>query len=203
MSYSDFTLRDIKKQFGISNKFKTLFDTVTPLEVSKDLEEAIKLSKTLPMKSEKARSELIVMPILIDLMTRNEQFFTIYSGEVLNADKEKGLIGACDFILAHNTRAYEINTPILIIVEQAKNHDTEIDILQCATQMVGAKYYNDKAKKNTDTIYGCVTTVNQWIFLKLQDNQIIIDNKTYYFNQMKKVLGIFQMIIDYYKKTLK
>ena len=203
MSYSNFTLRDIKEKFGISNKFKTLFDTVTPLEVSKDLEEALKMAKVLPMRTEKARSELIVVPILIDLMLRNERFFTFYSGEALNVDQDKGLVGECDFILSYNTQAYEINAPILLIVEQAKNHDTEIGILQCAAQMIGAKYYNDNAQKNIDTIYGCVTTVNQWIFLKLQDNQIIIDNKTYYFNQMEEVLGIFQMIIDYYKKTLK
>ncbi len=203
MSYSNFTLRDIKEKFGISNKIKTLFDTVTPLEVSRDLEKALKVAKMLPMRSEKARSELIVVPILIDLMLRNERFFTFYSGEALNVDEDKGLLGGCDFILSHNTRAYEINAPILLIVEQAKKHDTEVGIPQCAAQMIGAKYYNDDAKENIDTIYGCVTTGDDWVFLKLKDNQITIDSKKYYLGEVEEVLGIFQMIIDYYKKTLK
>lgn len=101
MAYSNFILKDLKEKFGISNKVKTLFDKITPLEISKDLEEALKVAKMLPMRTEKARSELIVVPILIDLMTRNERFFTFYSGEVLNVDEEKGLIGACDFILPY------------------------------------------------------------------------------------------------------
>jgi len=201
MSYSDFTLKDIKEKFDISHKIKTLFDTVTPLEVSKNLEEALKVTKLLTMKSEKARSEIIVMPILIDLMKRNEQFFTIYSGDTLNADKEKGLTGECDFILTHNKETFDINTPILTIVE-AKKHDIEIGIPQCAAQMIGAKYFNDDAQENIDIIYGCVTTGKEWVFLKLQDNQITIDNQTYYLGKVEEVLGIFQMIIDYYKEIL-
>jgi len=169
---------------------------------SEDLEKDLALASTLPVRSEKAKSEFIVLRILIDLMKRNERFFTIYSGEVLNADKEKGLTGECDFILAKDVKTFDINTPVLTIVE-AKKHDIEVGIPQCAAQMIGAKYYNDEAQENIDTIYGCVTTGDDWVFLKLKDNQITIDSKKYYLGEVEEVLGIFQMIIDYYKETLK
>ena len=202
MSYSNFTLKSIREKLGISNQVDNLFETITPVMPSKELEKDLALASTLPVRSEKAKSEFIVLRILIDLMTRNERFFTIYSGEVLNADKEKGLSGECDFIIAKDVKTFDINTPILTIVE-AKKHDIEVGLPQCAAQMIGAKYYNDDAQENIDTIYGCVTTGDEWVFLKLKDNHITIDNKKYYLNKTEEILGIFQMIIDYYKKTLK
>jgi len=202
MAYSNFTLKDIREKLGVSNKVDNLFEAITPIMPSEDLEKDLALASTLPVRSEKAKSEFIVLRILIDLMKRNERFFTIYSGEVLNADKEKGLTGECDFILAKDVKTFDINTPVLTIVE-AKRHDIEVGIPQCAAQMIGAKYYNDEAQENIDTIHGCVTTGDDWVFLKLKDNQITIDSKKYYLSEIKKVLGIFQMIIDYYKETLK
>ena len=70
---------------------ENLFTNIESIVVSKDLEEDLELARSLPVRSEKAKSELIIMPILIDLMKKNEKFFTIYSGDYLNADKEKGI----------------------------------------------------------------------------------------------------------------
>ena len=99
MAYKDFSLKDLKQKFDLSNKVENLFDHIEPLEITKNLQEDLDLARSLPVRSEKAKSELIIMPILLDLMKRNEKFFTIYSGDYLNADKEKGLSGECDFIL--------------------------------------------------------------------------------------------------------
>ena len=129
------------------------------------------------------------MPILIDLMKKNEKFFTIYSGDYLNADKEKGLAGECDFILSKNVGSFEINTPIFTIVE-AKKNDVEIGIPQCAAQMLGAKYYNKDAGQNIEKIYGCVTTADDWIFLRLEGNKLTIDNRKYYLGEVGVVLGL-------------
>lgn len=201
MAYSDFTLKDLKTKFGISNIVSNVFDEIRPLEVSKGLEEALELARLLPVRSEKAKSELIIMPILIDLMKRNQKFFTIYSGDYLHADKEKGLTGECDFILSKNVGTFEINTPILTIVE-AKKNDVEIAIPQCAAQMLGARYYNEESGDNIGKIYGCVTTADDWIFLRLEEDKLTIDNRKYYLGEVEEVLGAFQLIIDYYKEKL-
>jgi len=201
MAYSDFTFKRLKKEFGISNKVENLFTNIQPFSISKDLEKDLALARMLPIRSEKAKSELIVMPILLELMKQNQLFFTIYSGDTLNANKEKGLTGECDFILARNLKTFDINTPIITIVE-AKKNDVEIGIPQCAAQMLGAKFYNKEAGDNLEKIYGCVTTADDWIFLKLEGNHLTIDNRKYYLGKIEELLGVFQFTINYYKKAL-
>jgi len=201
MAYTDFSLLDLKTKFNIKNQVQTLFNNTTPLAISESLQEDLHLATLLPVRSKKAKSELIVMPILIELMKKNERFFTIYSGDTLVADKASGLTGECDFLLTKNTGSFDINTPIISIVE-AKKNDVEIGIPQCAAQMVGARLYNKRYGNELDLIYGCVTTAKDWIFLKLEGDVLLIDNQTYYLGKIEELMGVFQSIIDYYKKTL-
>lgn len=201
MAYSDFTLQDLHRKFGISNKIVSLFENIEPLELSPTLKESLALARTLPVRSEKAKSELIVMPVLLDLLKRNNAFFTIYSGDTLTADKANGLTGECDFIIAKNTGSFDINTPILTIVE-AKKNDVNIGIPQCAAQMVGAKVYNKVYGNEVNTIYGCVTTADDWQFLKFEDKLISIDNRKYYLGDVQKIIGILQHITEQFKKEL-
>lgn len=202
MAYSDFTFKDLKVKFGISNKVTSLFSNIKPLKISAALAEDLHLASMLPVRSEKAKSELIIMPILIELMKQNEKFFTIYSGDTLVADKSNGLSGECDFILAKNTGSFDINTPLITIVE-AKKNDVEIGIPQCAAQMLGARVYNADYGNDLAEIYGCVTTADDWIFLKLEGDTLLVDNQKYYLGQIEELLGVFQVIIDFYKQKLK
>ena len=82
------------------------------------------------------------MPILLELRKQNNKQFTIFSGENLIADVENGLNGECDFIITQDTGSYELNPPLLQIIE-AKKNDVESGIAQCAAQLLGAKIYND------------------------------------------------------------
>ncbi|MGB1206033.1 MAG: hypothetical protein ACPG5B_10315 [Chitinophagales bacterium] len=202
MTYNDFTLRKIQTKFGISNKVMPLFKNIVPQTMSDSLKEDLEIAKTLPVRSEKAKSELIVMPILIEMMKKNQHFFTIYSGDTLTADRESGLQGECDFILAKNTETFNINTPIITLVE-AKRDNIEIGIPQCAAQMIGASIYNKKYGSELDEIYGCVTTADNWIFLKLKDDVIFIDNQKYYLGNVEELLGVFQCIVDIFKEKFK
>ena len=158
-------------------------------------------AKELPMKSEKARSEIIVFPILLELRNLHNKFFTIYSGDTLNVDAERGLRGECDFIIAKDTGSFNVDAPILQLVE-AKRDNIELGIPQCAAQMIGANLYNKQKGTELQKIYGCVTTGDNWQFMKLENNEIQIDTKKYYLGNVSELLGIFQNIIDYYKKVL-
>jgi len=200
-SYSNFTFEQISELFAISNKRKRLFEKVKPKAISPWLENALKIAEELPIKSEKARSELIVMPILIELRNQNDKFFTIYSGDSLNVDESKGLKGECDFILAKDTGSFNINTPIIQVVE-AKKNDIEIGVPQCAAQMIGANLHNQKKGIYLPQIYGCVTTGDDWQFMKLVDKEVLIDTKKFYLGNLPELIGVFQEIIDYYKKEL-
>ncbi len=202
MTYSDFTIKKLKEQFGITEQRKDLNLNQQKLEASELLKDALKTAEDyISVRSEKARSELIVTPILIDLLKKNKAFFTIYSGDQLNVDKERGLVGECDFILAKNLNTIEISIPIITMVE-AKKHDMDLGIPQCAAQMIGARLHNEKEGKKIEPIYGCVTTGDEWKFMKLEGNTIYSDKKKYGLLNLPELLGAFQTIIDYYKEHL-
>ncbi len=201
VSYSSYTLEKLEEEYGIVNKRAKLFENVESQKVTDWLKKSLLVAEQLPIKSEKARSEMLVVPILIELRNQNDNFFTIYSGEHLNIDDSKGLRGECDFILAKDTASFNINLPIIQIVE-AKKHDIDIGIPQCAAQMLGARIFNEQKGISLEQIYGCVTTGDNWQFMKLQEKEIIIDTKKYYLGNIQELLGVFQQIIDYYKKIL-
>jgi len=198
MSYSDFTLKDLQNKFGIKNKVCDLFPKFEPLEPSEWLKTTLYKTSQLPVRSVKSKSETIVFPILLELRDRNNNFITIYSGDNLSADDEKGLKGECDFIITKDTSTFDINYPIIQMVE-AKKNDLEIGVPQCAAQMVGAKIFNEKNNVKTKFIYGCVTTGNEWLFLKLGD-ELLIDKRKYFLIELGELLAVFQNIIDDYKR---
>ena len=199
MAYSSFkTLKEIEVAFGVKNQRVSLFRDVVPCEMSEDLKKAILLAQELPIKSEKARSELIVTPILLEVRNLNHKVFTIYSGDNLNVDETRGLNGECDFIIAKDTGSFEVSYPIIQLVE-AKKNDVEIGLPQCAAQMIGAKIWNDKNNASLSVMYGCVTTGDDWLFLKLTDDMLFIDVKKYYLGNIAELLGVFQQVIANFK----
>ncbi len=202
MAYTDFTLEIIEENFGVKNRRVILFPIVTPITISAFLQDALDTAAELPIRSEKAKSEGIVFPVLVELRKRNNKYFTIYSGDSLNVDDVKGLRGECDFIIAKDVQSFSVNYPILQVVE-AKKHDIELGIGQCAAQLIGAKIFNEKRGIDLPMIYGCVTNKSEWKFLKLENNTIFVDSRTYSYAEMNEILGVFQYIIDYYKEILK
>lgn len=201
MPYSDFTLEKIQERFGIDNRLQTLFGEVTPVAASERLIADLEETHEILLRSEKAKSEWIVVPVLKEVKRRNKPFLTIHSGENLEADVSAGLNGECDFILAKDTRSYSINFPVVQVVE-AKKQDFDIGIPQCAAQLIGADLFNKKRHVILDKIYGCVTTGVNWQFLVYEAGTIYIDPKLYALTDVDQILGVFQYIVDYYKTTL-
>ncbi len=200
MGYSDYSFKKIKDKFGIENQKLSLFPNIQHQEPSEFLKEHLKIANSLNLRSEKARSEAIVFPLLLDVRERSSGFFTIYSGDSLNVNED--LRGECDFMLAKDINSYDVNYPVIQIVE-AKKHDIEdLGIPQCAAQLVGARYFNLDNGIELKKIYGCATTGKLWQFLVLEGNTIYVDDKQYYLGNLPELLGAFQYIIDYYKREL-
>ncbi len=78
MAYSDFTLSDLRTKVGFENRRKRLFEVVTPVGPSEWLRNTLENNRVLPLRTEKARSELLVSPILQELYRRNSDFLTIF-----------------------------------------------------------------------------------------------------------------------------
>ncbi len=108
MLYKDFTLDTIEEKFDVSNQVVPLFKDIKKVEPSDWLKKALETAQELPIRSEKAKSESIVFPILVELRNKNEKYFTIHSGDTLTANAEVGLDGECDFILAKESNTFNM-----------------------------------------------------------------------------------------------
>ncbi len=194
MTYSDFDLSKIRKSFEVEIVAETLFENTESVALTDWLKEAMDKGLQLALLSEKARSELIVMPILLTSRELNHNTFTIYSGQRLDIDPAQGLVGECDFILTKSPPLPMLQSPIVMLVE-AKKNDIEKGLGQCMAQMLGARLFNEQEGNNINIIYGCVTTGEVWQFLKLENSVLSIDSRRYYIDHIDKILGIFQDII--------
>lgn len=205
MSYKNFSLEKLRDDFGINNRKQRLteFTNVKPIEPSSWLKESLEYGRMLPNRSEKAKSETLVSPILIELKKNNNTFITIHSGDHLNADPKKGLNGECDFIIGKETHSLTIDAPLFSVVE-AKKQDFDLGIAQCAAQMYGTKLFNEKHNVFFETIYGVVTSADLWLFLKLENSTIIIanDEDRLSLKDIALILGRLQFIVDFYKKLV-
>lgn len=199
MPYSKFSWDNLKDNFNLDNQKKQLLNNISPLPPSDFLLQTLANNAHIPLLSEKARSEGIVYPILVELLKQNNYSITLYSGVDLPAERKSGLNGECDFMLSNTPDSVALIPPIFTIVE-AKQDNIQRAMPQCAAQMLGARIYNQKRKTNVETIYGCVTTGTDWQFMLLENNTIYVDTDIYFINEIPLLLGAMQYIVNFYKK---
>jgi len=202
MPYSKFTLQELRKKFGIQDRRTKLFENIQPIEPSSWLKETLEMSNHVSLLSEKSKSELQVTPVLMEILKRNDYQISMFSGILLNVNESEGLTGECDFIISLRGDSYELESPVISLVE-AKDDDISLGIPQCIAQMVAAFQYNQNEGKTIDTIFGCVTTGADWQFLKLTGNVVYINNELFYIKEINNLLGNWQYIVDYFKPSHK
>jgi hypothetical protein len=120
MSYSDFDLRKVKRDLGVKLIEKEhLFSEIKSVEISPFLLEILKENVPLAraINTEKARSELIIANILVEIRKILKHQISLFSGIEFNVDKEKGLNGFCDFIISASQEQLTLNRPIITLVE--------------------------------------------------------------------------------------
>ncbi len=198
MAYSEFTLETVKHRLGVPSRTADLFPDARPAVISAWLSETLaKGGQGVQMSliSEKARSEFVVAPVLLAARELSGNRFAIYSGQRLDVDPARGLVGECDFILAASETGFTLQAPIAVVVE-AKKNDIEAGLGQCAAQMVAADQFNQADGRADAPVFGCVTTGETWQFLQLHKNFLLIDRNRYYIDNIGKILGAIQAIVD-------
>lgn len=115
--YSDFTVQHLQDMFGIKDKIASLDLYKQDLPPSDWLLATLARTKGLPTGSEKAKSEMLITPILLDLYERQPQMFSFFSGETFDVDKTQALAGRCDFLLTKEIQSTNIEAPIIGIFE--------------------------------------------------------------------------------------
>lgn len=199
MAYRDFKLADLENKFGIVQHQVHLFDVIKPIQPTAWLIETLRKKRSgIRPTTEKAVSESTISAILTEIQELNQDKLTLFSGENLNADRAAGLNGEIDFLFVNRPDVFEILVPVINITEAKFNQAIERSIAQAAAQMVGARVFNQKNNNPIKTIFGCVTNANQWIFLKLEDNNLLIDKSEYSPTNLPELLGAFQSIVDFY-----
>jgi hypothetical protein len=201
MSYKSFKFSDLKEKFGISQKTKKLFhEPIKPIQPSDLLISLLNLTKGMPLTTEKAVSEAIVLPILREIRNTNQDIIELFSGENLDAERANGLNGECDFIFAKAPGAIELTAPLIDVCEAKKGDiDNSRSLAQNAAQMIGARVFNQKKNLPYINIYGVCTNGYEWIFLYLEGDTVYIDIDRYYLNDLPQLLGIWQKVIDSFR----
>lgn len=196
-SYSQFTFEDIK-QLGVVLEIDVLFPVLpTPIEPSSRLKQAIEFASSLHLGTEKAKSELIVTPILTELLVRNDKRITYFSGYNFDVDKTRGLKGHIDFMLTRSPKTPFISAPVFCIVE-AKNGELDLGIPQCVAEMFAAQIFNKKEDANArPIIHGAVTSGKDWQFLRMENEHCRLDNAVFSLGDLPQLLGVLQAVIDF------
>ena len=198
MAYSNFTLDTVEETFQLK-KTETVgvFADIEPVEPSVDLTKELK--KKVPiavaLRTEKARSELIVVNVLVELREHFERRISFFSGIDFSVEPENGLTGVCDFLVSLSPDLLYLKTPVIIIVE-AKNADPTNGLGQCVAEMLAAQRFNAERGNHIQRVYGTTTTGTEWLFLKLEGQKLHIDINSYHISQCSTILGILTSMVE-------
>ena len=198
MPYSNFTIKKVQKDFGIQIIEKVdLFSSIGSREIGDHLKQTLldNVSLAVAVNTEKARSELIIAPVLIEIRKIFNKEISFFSGIELNIDRERDLTGFCDFIISQSSEQLFLSTPVITVVE-AKNDNIMSVLGQCAAEMIASRIFNEQEGTILSKIYGVVTSGNMWKFLKLEGNAIYIDLDDYSIKEISKIVGILCSMIE-------
>jgi hypothetical protein len=192
MAYSEFTLEKVQKAFDLQIvENLDLFASTAELEPSPSLTEFLQENAILALNisTEKARSEMIVAPILLDLRKKFKHQISLFSGVDFNVEPALGLNGTCDFIISASPEQFFVRAPVFTLVE-AKKENIIAGLGQCVAEMIAARIFNEREGNQISLILGTVTSGNIWKFIQLEGQEIRIDVREYYLRDIAKILGI-------------
>jgi hypothetical protein len=193
MPYSSFTIEEVESKFNLNLQTGSFLPQIEPISPSTMLEQFLKITIPLAREtgSEKARSEFIVAPILVEVRTLLNNSISLFSGEDFTVDRELGLNGICDFLISRSPIQFKINVPVVAFVEAKK------DVLkdgwgQCIAEMVAAQRFNQLRQHSIEFIYGVVTSGTRWQFIEIEGSNVTIDPEEYSLPPIEPLLGILK-----------
>jgi len=197
MAYSDWTLETVKKAFDLEEvNTAGIFSHIEPVAPSAYL--ATTLERNVPlafaMGTEKAKSELIVSAVLVELWEHFDRGISFFSGIDFNVDAENGLTGVCDFVVSLSPSQFHLESPIILLVE-AKRDNLTAGLGQCVAEMVAAQRFNAEQGNDIPCVYGTTTSGIDWVFLKLEGKKLQLDMAAYQIAQCDKILGVLASMV--------
>lgn len=186
----------VQTALGLTLAEADLFGDVAPLELTAEFAARVRagVDLALAINTEKARSEFIIAPVLMELRQLLGARFALFSGIEFDVDAARGLNGYCDFILSRSPLQSVLTAPVVAIAE-AKNDNLRSGLGQCIAAMVAAREFNADAAPDVRTVYGVVTTGGAWKFLSLAGAAITLDRREYFVAEVRSIMGILAHIL--------
>lgn len=197
MPFENFTFPHVQHDLGLTVDEADLFSHIPPSPLREEFAATLSAGATvaLAVNTEKAKSEFIIAPVLLELRRSLGDRFGLFSGVELDVDSTRGLNGFCDFIITKTARQFILSAPLIAIVE-AKNDNLRSGLGQCIAAMYAAQLYNQQSSAPVTTVFGVVTTGSSWKFLRLQQTVVTLDVKEYYIDNAGQILGILAHILQ-------
>jgi hypothetical protein len=197
MAYSDFSLKKVKQDFNLTILEQHFLPQIDPVVPSPLLTEWLEtnLPLAVALGTEKARSELVICPVLVEIKRLLKQQISLFSGNDFTVDAAVGLSGVCDFLLSRSPQQLFVEAPAIVVVE-AKKEDLNPGLGQCAAEMIAAQRFNEQNNSRVPVIYGTVTSGSQWRFLKLESQVLTIDLTDYPLPPVGVLLGILLWMVQ-------
>ena len=197
ISYSEWTLESVLPAFQLEAVDTAgLFSEIEVVDPTAHLVTALarKAPLAATIGTEKAKSEMIVADVLVDLLEHFDRSISLFSGIDFNVDSENGLTGVCDFLVSLSPRQSLLEAPVIIVVE-AKKDDLLIGLGQCVAEMIAAQRFNAEKGNDIQCVYGATTSGTDWKFLKLEGNRLNIDMVIYTIERCDRILGILSSMV--------
>jgi len=196
MAFRDFTFPEIQKSLGLTLLEAGSYSGVRPAKVREEFAAIIREGTgiAVAVNTEKARSEFIVAPVLLELRRSLENSFGLFSGIEFDVDAERGLDGACDFLLTKSPKQVILGGP-RIALTVARHDNVRYGMGECIAAMIAAWEFNQRAKTPAALVYGVVTTGSAWKFMHLRNDEVTIDRCEYYITDIGKIMGILTQMI--------
>ena len=197
MAFRDFLFPQVQQQLGLRVEDADLFAATPPYPLRSEFADCVRDGVVLALanSTEKAKSEFIIAPILLELHRSMGPKFALFSGVEWDVDRERGLNGYCDFILGRGPSQHILQAPYFAIVE-AKNDLIRNGLGQCIAAMYAAWISNERAGLPIGAIHGAVSTGAAWKFLRLHGDVVTMDASEYFIDNLPKIMGILRAIVE-------
>ena len=103
------------------------------------------------MSSEKACSEGIINPVLLEVKRQLKGKISVFSGEEFGVQLEVDLTGYVDFLIGRSPEQLFIKAPVVVLVA-AKKEDLKQALGECLAEMVAAQGFYEQKQLSISTI---------------------------------------------------
>jgi len=198
VSYKEFSWKKAKQDFNLTTvEGERFLPEIPPVMASPELTYILKQNVpwAIAVGNEKARSEAIINPVLLEVRRILHNDISVFSGEEFNVDSNVGLNGYCDFLISRSNDQLAIEAPAIVLIE-SKKEDLKKGMGQCLASMVAAQRFNQDCGKPIETIYGSVSSGTTWRFMKLEEQTVTVDLTDYPLPPTDVILGMLLWMVE-------